>query len=214
MSFLFKYDTFYKFYSNLSNLLEDDSPRPIVKFYRYDSLPRGQLPESDQLPKHYMEIMGSRVYIRINSKKRSLMFVVPKLIGDTLWDFHYHFGLRTIHGRPNGNNTMDVIYFHKTYQDPIKQGKTHKRCFFADKSLFEDIRQIMCQEKKSGTMANEFTDIEDLQIISEIISIPFVGQRHRFISGMRGGCYVIKSGRKVYVSKKNKATQRKRSRQT
>lgn len=113
--FLFDYSIFYKYYTNNVNYFIDKNPNRVWYYYNGPSLT--QLPHSSILPNSYIEIKKKRVYITTTSSG-GIFFTIPELINGKLWDFHYHFVLSDI--RKSGNY---LIAFHKTIQNPIKNGK-------------------------------------------------------------------------------------------
>lgn len=96
-SYIFNYTNFYNYYTNPSNVITD--PNDCVSLYYFmDSDKIKKMKKSN--PKcSYIIVNGIKIYITIDIKKNTqppygLLFSVPTMINDTLFDFHYHFGKR------------------------------------------------------------------------------------------------------------------------
>jgi hypothetical protein len=107
-----------------------------------------------------------------NNKNDGLLFTIPTQIDDKLWDFHFHFGKTTIQ---RNKKDIKVVFFHKTIQDPQKNGKVRDNCYFPQKMKIKDIAEIICVQEKNSKMGEKFLeDTDDFNYIKEILSRPFL----------------------------------------
>lgn len=178
---MFDYDTFYNYYTNAINVTRDPHP-PRVKFYDNNN------PQyiENSAGSTYITINGTRYYITIMRRKKDMLkngilFVLPTAIPghSGLWGFHYHFGMKKI----NSNNVskkaknLNVVYFHKTTQNPQISNKKQDNCYFLPNQPIDTIAKIEaidCLETKDSKMTRS-TLIADLPVIQELIRRPFYG---------------------------------------
>ena len=210
-SFVFDYNTFYNYYTNPNNLFIDSrQDNPELNYYLNEYNP-GQIPITKSCPNKFITIGvgikgsgGIGIYIEKLSNRR-LLFTIPTEINGKYWDNHYHFGIKLFNGKGN------LIFFHKTVQNPSTNGKIPSRCYFQDNLNIQNIENIICQQEKNQIMAGRFPfhHIRDMEIIKEIISRPFLGivnlggSKNKIHYGKKGGKYIIKSGKKRYITKNN-----------
>lgn len=124
---IFDYTQFFLYYSDVNNLLLDPNP-PTMYYYKKDYQSKIP-PYPTNITGHYIDIDNNKVYVNILNSN-SIIFSIPTNVNGILWDNHYHFGIINNFTKKQRNVfNQDVIFFHKTIQDPSKPGKTHKRCF-------------------------------------------------------------------------------------
>ena len=97
-----------------------------------------------------------------------------------------------------------LVFFHKTIQIPILTGKNQSRCYFPDGIQISQIDNIICHQEKNKIMKDKFPyhHPRDIEIITEIISRPFIGIVNLggdIHIGKRGGKYIIKNNKKCYI---------------
>jgi hypothetical protein len=211
-SFIFNYNNFYNYYTNPNNLFTDSrNNKPILNHYRLEYI-TGQTPIPTQCPNQFITIgVGIRgsggvgVYIQI-LPNRKLLFTIPTEINGQYWDYHYHFGRASFYNKGN------LIFFHKTIQDPNANTKSVSRCYFHDNLTIQNVEDIICEQETIRKMSQKFPfhHLRDIEIIKEIISRPFLGivnlggSKNKIYYGKKGGKYIVKSGKKIYISKKLK----------
>jgi len=178
-NFYFDYEKFYNYYSDVSNLeINNETPRQDI--YYYSENPNNiQMPIQITLSDKFITINNSRIYVSSIGKQR-LLFTIPTLIDNKLWDFHYHFGKRIVN-KPKQKSQkrkkpIDGVFFHKTIQKPTENGKENINCYFRQKmnidlNNFEDME---CLQR--GNKMRELYTPEDFVYIKEIISRPFKNQ--------------------------------------
>jgi hypothetical protein len=207
MTFIFDYNTFINYYNNSANILIDTATKPNLFYYKNLSAPN-QIPETKIWPKKYIIIGGTQIFIEHIPKKNyndEFYFTIPTYNNNKFWDDHYHFGIRNIKNFKT-RLTSSVIFFHKSTQNPIKNGKDLPiNCYFQNQLKIEDIESIICQQASATlTMGKQFAS--DLGIIKEIISRPFLGIQYgglfkhiKIYFGKKGGIYIIKNYKKKYL---------------
>jgi hypothetical protein len=100
-----------------------------------------------------------------------------------------------------------LCFFHKTIQDPIRTGKLPSKCYFSDGISISQIENIICEQEKSSNMKTKFPfdHPRDIEIITEIISRPFIGIVNlggaKVHTGKRGGKYILVKNKKRYIKK-------------
>lgn len=174
-NFYFNYDTFYKYYTTESHL-ETDNSSPKEIWYYLKVCSRNQQPEQSFLSPHFITVNNTKIYISKmgdeNNKNDGLLFTIPTQIDDKLWDFHFHFGKTTIQ---RNKTDINVVFFHKTIQDPQKNGKVRDNCYFPQKMKIKDIAEIICVQEKNSKMGEKFLEgTDDFNYIKEILSRPFL----------------------------------------
>lgn len=143
-------------------------------------------PINKKMPDQYITIDSNRIYVTNYtdiSGKKHLIFTIPELIDGKLWDNHYHFGerniektIKTLHGK-NKKIYIDVIFFHKTIQNPLLNRKELKNCYYNFNEKIRNVEDIICLQNSTIKKMSDYFSIygEDLKIIKEIISRPFLG---------------------------------------
>ena len=105
MSYIFNYTNFYNYYTNPNNVITDTND--CVSLYHFmDKIKKAK---KSALKCTYIVVNSIKIYITVDNKKNiyinhngeeitentyGLLFSVPTMINDTLFDFHYHFGKR------------------------------------------------------------------------------------------------------------------------
>ena len=105
MSYIFNYTDFYNYYTNPSNLITNTND--CVSLYHFmDKIKKAK---KSAVKCTYIVVNGIKIYITVDNKKNiyindngeeitentfGLLFSIPTMINDTLFDFHYHFGKR------------------------------------------------------------------------------------------------------------------------
>ena len=112
----------------------------------------------------------------VTNNKGDILFTFPVFIDGKYWDFHYHFGVNSNFKDKVSKKLIDVIFFHKTEQNPNKKEKNSYNCYFPDKIEIFNVADIICIQETSNKMGNKFpiTD-NDFKNIEEIIRRPFLG---------------------------------------
>jgi len=181
-NFQFDYDTFYKYYTNDDNIKTKDMTPKEIWFYRHSN---SEEPEKDILSNKYILVNGIEVFIsksKENNDKDELFFTIPTEIENKLWDIHFHFGKDSItppnkkyrSTEENKNGQIDIVFFHKTIQEPEKNGKGRKNCYYHQNMKIDNFGKIICLQATNSKMDEIFPpDEEDFSLIKEIISRPF-----------------------------------------
>lgn len=200
-NFQFDYDTFYNYYTNDDNIKTKDMSPKEIWFYRHSY---SEEPEKDILSNKYILVNGTEVFIsksKENNDNDELFFTIPTEIENKLWDIHFHFGKDKItppnkkyrSTEANNNGQIDVVFFHKTIQQPEKNGKDRKNCYYHQNMQIDNFGKIICLQATNSKMDEIFPpDEHDFSLIKEIISRPFQ--------------------QPVYKKKKRKKTNKKSSR--
>lgn len=188
MSIKFDYDVFYQYYTNINNLLIDNNP-PITFFYIRTNV----LDSNETSPRFFIYINNIAVYITYLSKhKQEILFSIPTIINNKVYDNHYHFGIEkkdertklfNLPEKPQKN--IDTIYFHKSTQVPSISDKERKDCWFRNGTHITDVSDIICTQLMSCKMRDKFNFDCDLAYINEIISRPFLnngGRKRRILN--------------------------------
>jgi hypothetical protein len=183
-SFIFDYDTFYSYYNDNANLLIDNAPQDIYYFIRQQGSNKLG-PRKTKTSNYYITISnGNKLYVSqlVNG---DILFTILNDINGVLYADHYHFGLQNKYENITSSKSkiISTIFFHKTIQVPStipkNGGKYTKNCWFEDGISITDIKDIICMQEKSATMAKNFpfpsTFTLDIEFIQEIISRPFLG---------------------------------------
>jgi hypothetical protein len=202
----FNYNRFYKYYTKNTNLETERSSFNKTVWY-YNDLPHHtNQPIETNLSHKYIRIHNTKIYIKKHNN--GLLFTIPTEIGDKLWDFHYHFGKTFINdSKSNTNNknvSIPVVYFHKTIQNPIENGKDIINCYYhtktdIDLNTFEDMKCL----QRDYYMRQLYTP-EDFVFIKEIISRPFINQT-------AGKSRKTRRNRKRRIRKTNRFIQKKKN---
>jgi hypothetical protein len=208
----FDYNIFYNYYTDTNNLLIDPPNNNIIYYFYNEPGPRSQKEIPVPHPLNYITINnGTKVYITELSNKQ-LLFTLPTLINNKLWSNHYSFGTEIFEYRKSKKQVL-MVFFHKTTQDPNKNGKIPNRCYFEDGTLITDVEKIICQQETKSQMDTKFL-INDISFIKEIINRPFLGivnfggskskklykgHLYKINIGKRGGKYININGNKKYI---------------
>jgi len=117
-------------------------------------------------------INGTKIYVdALDPKIKKVIFTIYDPNDVHYWDHHFHFGIRNNFSNNDNNlHKTDVIYFHKTSQDP--KNKSQKNCYFTLDVNIDDIGNIKCVQQKNDRMKKKFSN-EDLKLIKGIIRLPF-----------------------------------------
>ena len=118
---IFNYNIFYNYYTDASNLeIENLLPRPIINFYHSDT--KSKKPSTSTLSKHYIIIDNLKIYVSSYTSKtdddpnKRLLFTIPVIINDKMYDFHYYFGIK----EPNENIIIHDWYFYDKSLHKVK----------------------------------------------------------------------------------------------
>lgn len=181
----FDYGTFFRYYTDPRNVTQDVSMQ--INYYHDNKHLIGETGTT------YVTIGGDKYYIKIHPQSRDTlcdgihftlptMFLTPR--GPELWDNHYHFGMKNIKSRnqTRRGRRLDVVYFHKTTQDPINtKNKYPKNCYFLPHEPIDNITKIVgihCLETTTSQMGSNDKfppGSKDLRVIEELIRRPFYG---------------------------------------
>jgi len=179
----FDYETFYNYYTNDSNLEKDNSSLNTTIWYYENTQYKNQQPIDTILSKKYIVINNTKLYIKQLDSSSKLLFTIPTLIDNKLWDFHYHFGIDDLairtkkkKSKKEKDKKIPFVFFHKTIQDPSIHGKDINGCYYEIKmninlDTFPDMK---CLQRKNKM--KELYTPEDLVYIIEIISRPFLNK--------------------------------------
>ena len=200
----FDYDAFYNYYTNDSNLEKDNSKLNTTIWYYLNAPYKNQPPIDTILSNKYIIINNTKLYIKkLDSNK--LLFTIPTLIENKLWDFHYHFGQDNlaIGSKKTKVKKTSLVFFHKTIQDPSINGKYMNGCYYHSKMQMnmDNFEDIKCLQRKYHM--KELYTPEDLIFIKEIISRPFITQT-------AGKSRKTRRNRKRRVRKTNRFIQKKK----
>jgi len=106
-NYLFNYATFYNYYTNPNNVITDKNDCVKLLFFNKTKKVSDEKIRDEKC--NYIIIDGVKIYISepgkgnnykdkngqiISEKTYGLLFSIPILIDDKLFDFHYHFGIR------------------------------------------------------------------------------------------------------------------------
>lgn len=106
-NYLFNYATFYNYYTNPDNIITDKND--CLKLLFFNKAKKVSHANTADEKCNYIIIDGVKIYISepgkgnnykdkngqiISEKTYGLLFSIPILIDDKLFDFHYHFGIR------------------------------------------------------------------------------------------------------------------------
>lgn len=107
-SYIFNYSNFYKYYTNPDNVVTNKNDCVVLLFFnKSDKKVSDEKKTGEKC--NYIIIDGIKIYITKTDKGHSyidkngetmsentngLLFSIPTLISDKLFDFHYHFGIR------------------------------------------------------------------------------------------------------------------------
>ena len=175
MTINFDYSIFYSYYTDPLNISLDLSVKPDLNYFpNYFDPIQFSIPKP--CPNEYITIKNIRIFISTGNNNR-LYFTIPTFNANKFWDDHYHFGLRKnfIDYKSQPKRTYNVVFFHKTIQNPLTNGKElPTNCYFEDNISLANIDKIVCQQASStNTMESKFP--QEIDIIREIISRPFFG---------------------------------------
>lgn len=210
MTVIFDYDTFFEYYTNSDNLLFSRTNQTLYYYKKEYDLYEKTISDFS------VDVRGVKLYVSWNVRKRDLYFSMPREIDGHLWDDHFHFAYSSSYTNAYRKNYgVPMISFSKTLQVPAthtKNNKTHK-CNFRDKE--EDLRaiqEILCTNHTRETKMSEKLSLQDLQILNEILTRPFVQNagttkiKYKNLSyklhiGPKNGKYIVVKGKKHYLKK-------------
>lgn len=181
----FDYDLFYNYYTKTHNpkIKTFSKKQPIAYFYVKDKITHKIKLSHDILSNKYIKIDNKLVHIK-KMGKNELLFSIPEKINNTLWDNHFHFGKSdTFESHSKRNKDIhSVVFFHNTIQEPENNNKKSTSCFYNPVTDIElnNFENIECIQR--GNKMGELFTKDDLIIIKEIISLPFLaiaGRRPR-----------------------------------
>jgi hypothetical protein len=190
MSGRFDYTAFFNFYTDPNNV---KIVTPLnVKYYSMDKKTKSTILRQAKTGNTAVTIGGKDYYITIyppgsSSALPEIHFSLPeRVVGSRdLWDNHYHFGVKNITTRNvsivgnHGSRSVNVVFFHKTIQEPQNRNKRHQNCYFLPDQPIQDIvliPDIDCLETKDSKMTRNFSlGTEDLTVVTELIRRPFYG---------------------------------------
>jgi len=128
MSFIFDYDKFFEYYTDPKNRHIDDRPRPIIYYFNRSDIHKPV--KTTYLSKYYIIIDGVKIYIsevtKNNNPHKELLFTIPTEINGVIYDFHYHFGFRTIN-RKDPIKLNRLYFYNNNAIQPSKTMKTRTR---------------------------------------------------------------------------------------
>jgi hypothetical protein len=132
--YIFNYNTFHTYYTEPKNLLTDTTDCVSLYYFIGD---KNKLKNSH--PKcDYIIINGIKIYVSKSDSKSTciandgkkiteqtdvLLFSIPTMIDDKMFDFHYHFGIRT-------HTYIDILHL-CTFKTPILY-IANQLCWFAE----------------------------------------------------------------------------------
>jgi hypothetical protein len=205
-NFVFDYSQFIAYYTNPQNLLQDVSQRPNLHYFKDLITIPNQLPISKICPTDYITVGGIRVYISTGPNNR-IYFTIPTMQNQMFWDDHYHFGIRKgfVDYTSKPKRTYDVVFFHKTLQDPFNNGKyPPTNCYFEDQLPISQVENIICmQGSATNTMISKFP--QEIDIVREIICRPFLGVRY-LGGGLKGNIVYLDEKQRAFTIKGTKRT--------
>jgi hypothetical protein len=203
----FNYITFFNYYTNSNNLIANPSNCTL---YYYPSN-KNKILLHKPLPPYHIDINGVSLYVSWCNETGDLYFSIPRKQDVTYWDDHFHFAYNDDYNNVYRNsNNVQIISFAKTVQIPnnTKENRKHK-CNFRDiEEDLEKIHEIICTNHKVYSTMEQALSPNDLDILKELLSRPFIqtatggnkkykGKKIRI--GPRGGKYVLVKGVKKYI---------------
>lgn len=118
-SFIFNYDTFYNYYINKTNCIKDDSTS-IIYFHNSEKY---KLPKTTERSKYYILVDNVKIYIKSDEKNKTLLFTIPTVYKNKLYDVHYHFGIKPIDTKIDID---DLVFMDEYNKNNIKQNTNIK----------------------------------------------------------------------------------------
>lgn len=212
-SVYFDYNTFFKYYSDPSNFLQNNIQIKI-NFFKglFNAL------DNDFLPIAYFNFNNIDIYVTI--KENDIFFTLPKYDNNILWADHFHIGFKLKDDVRRRNKNVDMVFFHLSIQN-IEAGRKdmYHKCNFRDRlEDINDIANILCTNRRHDNMKSVFEGL--LPIVIHILRKPFDvnlqlngGLFHNYKKTTRkhtdknGYEYTVyKKGEKYYIKKKLKTT--------
>lgn len=151
--YIFNYNTFHTYYTEPKNLLTDTTDCVSLYYFIGD---KNKLKNSH--PKcDYIIINGIKIYVSKSDSKSTciandgkkiteqtdvLLFSIPTMIDDKMFDFHYHFGIRT----HTYIDILDKQYVNRKRKQKNKSIRNNKKQNFSITNIdytLEDITQLM-----------------------------------------------------------------------
>ena len=113
-SFIFNYDTFYNYYINKANCIKDDSTSTIY----FHNSEKYKSPKTTERSKYYILVDNVKIYIKSDGKNKTLLFTIPTVYKNKLYDVHYHFGIKPIDIKIDID---DLVFMDEYNKNNIKQ---------------------------------------------------------------------------------------------
>jgi len=170
MSFVFNYETFYNYYTNISNYFIDyQIPRPDIHYYNANKNKKGC--KLSKLSANFIIVKEVRIYISIINNQ--LLFTIPQKLGNKYFDFHYHFGIKDsnwIKPQIDDVKIMHTIQLSKTKKSKQRNNKSKKK-----------YKKIHYENLKNDGLV-EFDNITpNLRIYSDNTSVIFFHKTEQFV---------------------------------
>ena len=147
--FKYNYDAFYNYYTNNANLHTYNHNGLKLKYFKDIPRPTQNKPFDNILPTTYISIRGMPIYVNaLNTNSKDLLFTIPTYINGEWWDNHYHFGIDMREDRFSNRSPkplIEIIYLHKTIQDPNSSGKNVRHCHFRNNITLTTVDDIVCR---------------------------------------------------------------------
>jgi hypothetical protein len=157
----FNYDIFYNFYTNPVNIITDISDCVRLNYFNKTNSKTKMPKISSQVlssPKcSYIKIDGIKVYItetgkqntfisgteRKNEDTGGLLFSVPKIMNNELYDFHFNFGKRNKNeGYTQINDSKYLNFVPNQVKPNIKSNRTMKNNKNYSTTEYKDLEEI------------------------------------------------------------------------
>jgi hypothetical protein len=204
MPLVFKYNDFYKYYTDPSNLQQFTTPMQIF-FYtpidRYHDIWK----LDSNFAYNFININNHQIYITSNNGW--LFFNFPRTVSNKLMGDHISFGFKM------DGKTIDM---HFTFQNHVTGKAEHdsnKKCFLRDGMNIDDIMNLPCQQPNGGFLHEHFTS-DEIVILTELLHKPFKiiattggnvkyrykNHTYRIHKGARDGKYIVVKDKKIYVN--------------
>jgi hypothetical protein len=161
--FVFDYLTFLDYYANDKNLQTDAiGVGPLYYFVNKKDTPAKNV----NILNKYIIINGVKIYVKIHYNKRhperipAVLFTIPTIINNELYDIHYHFGVNSENDKFILGKVSEVII-----ENNNQSGKRTKRT----KSKYK----FSLKNAKKLNILNDSSSISDIETIKPIEEIYF-----------------------------------------
>ena len=152
--YIFNYNTFHTYYTDTINLT---SNKECLKLYNFPDSHKNKEAKVSKNILGYITIYGVKIYIskddkhnvykddkgnKNTEKTQDLFFTIPTMIDDKMFDFHYHFGIRTY----TYIDILDKQYVNRKRKPKNKSIRNNKKQNFSITNIdytLEDITQLM-----------------------------------------------------------------------